>query len=87
MKDLTDNIPALMAELGARAQAASAELAFASAKAKQKAATPGTPREERPRRRWPARRRRHAVRRRRARAAMRASCGNKSAAVRRVYVR
>ena len=37
MKDLTDNIPALMAELGARAQAASAELAFASAEAKQQA--------------------------------------------------
>ncbi|MEX3015285.1 glutamate-5-semialdehyde dehydrogenase [Gymnodinialimonas hymeniacidonis] len=34
MKDLTDNIPALMADIGARAKAASAELAFAPAQAK-----------------------------------------------------
>ncbi len=36
MKDLTD-IPALMADIGARAKAAAAELAFAPAEAKQKA--------------------------------------------------
>jgi glutamate-5-semialdehyde dehydrogenase len=34
MKDLTDNIPALMADIGARARAASAELAFAPSDAK-----------------------------------------------------
>ncbi len=34
MKDLIDNIPALMADIGARAKAASAELAFAPAEAK-----------------------------------------------------
>jgi len=37
MKDLTDNIPALMAEIGARAKAAAAELAFAAPEAKTKA--------------------------------------------------
>jgi len=34
MKDLTDNIPALMAEIGTRAKAAAAELAFAAPEAK-----------------------------------------------------
>ncbi len=34
MKDLTENIPALMADIGARAKAAAAELAFAPADAK-----------------------------------------------------
>ncbi len=37
MKDLTDDIPALMADIGARAKAASAELAFAEPQAKQDA--------------------------------------------------
>lgn len=37
MKDLTDNIPALMADIGARAKAASAELAFAAPEAKTQA--------------------------------------------------
>lgn len=37
MKDLPDTIPALMADIGARAKAASAELAFAPAEAKAKA--------------------------------------------------
>lgn len=37
MKDLTDDIPALMADIGARAKAASAELAFADPRAKQDA--------------------------------------------------
>ncbi|MEJ6394427.1 glutamate-5-semialdehyde dehydrogenase [Gymnodinialimonas sp. 2305UL16-5] len=37
MKDLIDNIPALMADIGARAKAASAELAFAPAEAKAQA--------------------------------------------------
>ncbi|WP_068114731.1 glutamate-5-semialdehyde dehydrogenase [Tropicimonas marinistellae] len=37
MKDLTDNIPALMAEIGSRARAAAAELAFASAAQKRAA--------------------------------------------------
>jgi glutamate-5-semialdehyde dehydrogenase len=37
MKDLTDNIPALMAEIGARAKAAAAELAYASPEAKTRA--------------------------------------------------
>ncbi|ABD55202.1 glutamate-5-semialdehyde dehydrogenase [Jannaschia sp. CCS1] len=39
MKDLTDNVPALMAEIGARAKNASAELAFASPEAKFTALT------------------------------------------------
>ncbi|GAB5446047.1 glutamate-5-semialdehyde dehydrogenase [Gymnodinialimonas sp.] len=39
MKDLTDNVPALMAELGARAKAASAVLAFAAPEAKVTALT------------------------------------------------
>ena len=34
MKDLTDNIPALMADIGVRAKAAAADLAFAPAEAK-----------------------------------------------------
>ena len=37
MKDLTDDIPALMAEIGRRARAAAAELAFAPAEAKTRA--------------------------------------------------
>ncbi|RVT82602.1 glutamate-5-semialdehyde dehydrogenase [Rhodobacteraceae bacterium CCMM004] len=37
MKDLADNIPALMADMGVRARAAAAELAFAPAGAKQAA--------------------------------------------------
>ena len=37
MKDLTDDIPALMAEIGRRARAAAAELAFAPAAAKTRA--------------------------------------------------
>ena len=37
MKDLTQNIPALMADIGARAKAAAAELAFAPADAKEAA--------------------------------------------------
>ncbi len=39
MKDLTDNIPALMADIGARAKAAAAELAFAPAETKALALT------------------------------------------------
>ena len=37
MKDLTDNIPALMAEIGQRAKTAAAELAFARSEAKEAA--------------------------------------------------
>ena len=37
MKDLTDNIPALMAEIGTRAKAAASELAFAPSEAKSAA--------------------------------------------------
>ena len=37
MKDLTQNIPALMADIGARAKTAAAELAFAAPEAKTKA--------------------------------------------------
>lgn len=37
MKDLTNDIPALMADIGARAKAASAELAFAEPQAKRRA--------------------------------------------------
>lgn len=39
MKDLTDNIPALMADIGARAKTAAAELAFAAPQAKAQALT------------------------------------------------